>query len=109
MAVHDRSSREVSPRPLDEIEANCRRWYWGIVPPDGDYRQIARDAASPEHAREEITCMLEHLDFSTWACLGRLKSAVVWLHRLGIVGPVVWLGRWLHRETPFALTVRRSS
>jgi hypothetical protein len=49
------------------------------------------------------------LDFSTWACLGRLRSMVGWLHRLRLVSLVVWLGRRLHWETPFVLTVRKRS
>ncbi len=61
MADDQRPTIELPAHLLDEIEANCRRLYQGVGPPDADYRQIARDATSVERAREEISRLFERL------------------------------------------------
>ena len=45
--------------------------------------------------------------FSEWAALGKLKNIVQWIHSLGLVEVVIWLGKRLHWETPLILTLRR--
>ena len=51
---------------------------------------------------------LRTLSFSEWASLGRLKSILRWIHRLGLVDFIARLGKRLHWETPFILTLRKS-
>jgi SAM-dependent methyltransferase len=48
------------------------------------------------------------LDFSKWACLGKLNRILQWIHKLGMVHPIIWLGKKLHWETPIILTVRKT-
>lgn len=50
---------------------------------------------------------LRSLAFSGWATLGSLKNIVQLVHRLGLVEVVLWLGKRLHWETPFILTIRK--
>jgi SAM-dependent methyltransferase len=45
--------------------------------------------------------------FSEWAALGKLKNIVQWIHSLGLVEVVIWLGKRLHWETPLILTLRK--
>jgi len=50
---------------------------------------------------------LRSLDFSEWASLGALKRLVRWVHRAGLVRPVIWIGQRLHWETPFILVAEK--
>ncbi len=50
---------------------------------------------------------LKSLTFSGWATLATLKNIVQLLHSLGLVKLVLWLGKLLHWETPFVLTLRK--
>ena len=43
---------EIPVRPLDDIETNWWHLYQEIVHRNADYRQIARDAASPKRVRD---------------------------------------------------------
>jgi len=52
---------------------------------------------------------LRTLNFSQWALLGTIHRMAGWLHRLRLVGLVVWLGRRLRWETPLILTLRKRS
>ena len=45
------------------------------------------------------------INFSEWASLGTLKKYVRWIHRLKLTLIVIWLGKKLHWETPFVLTL----
>jgi SAM-dependent methyltransferase len=48
------------------------------------------------------------LAFSEWASLGKLKRILRWIHKLGVVHPIIWLGKKLHWETPLILTLRKT-
>ena len=50
---------------------------------------------------------LSTLDFSEWAALSVTKRVASWVHRLGLLRPVLWLARRLHWETPLILTLRK--
>lgn len=47
------------------------------------------------------------LDFSAWNTLGSLKKLLGVAQRLRVVEPILWIGKRLHWEHPFMLTVRK--
>jgi hypothetical protein len=52
---------------------------------------------------------LRTLDFSEWAALGKLKKILKWVQRVGLIRITLAIGRKLHWETPFILTLRKKS
>lgn len=50
---------------------------------------------------------LTTLEFSEWAALSLTKRVAGWVHRLGMLRPVLWLARRLHWETPLVLVLRK--
>lgn len=46
-------------------------------------------------------------NFSEWAELAKLKSIIRWIHALGLINLIVWLGKTFHWETPFVLVFRK--
>lgn len=51
---------------------------------------------------------LRAVDFSEWASLGKLKKWVRLVHRFKLVDAVIRIGKRLHWETPFVLTLRKN-
>jgi SAM-dependent methyltransferase len=47
------------------------------------------------------------LSFGSYAALGRLKRMLRLVHRLGLVGPLISVGRALHWQTPIVLSLRK--
>jgi SAM-dependent methyltransferase/uncharacterized membrane protein YbhN (UPF0104 family) len=47
------------------------------------------------------------LNFAEWAQLSILKRWVVWIHRLKLVRPLIWIGKKLHWETPFTVILKK--
>lgn len=80
-------------------------------------RPLLRRSLSPHSDRIEVLSWgqdlfverLQTLEFSEYAALGRLKSKLRILHRLGLVRLLCGVGKLLHWETPFLLTVRKKS
>ncbi len=89
------------PAFIDTLQLITRPWLERIV------QGHSREVAVLGWGQDLWERRLRTLDFSPWACLGRLRRMTAWLHRLGFVGLVVWLGRRLHWETPLVLTVRK--
>jgi SAM-dependent methyltransferase len=47
------------------------------------------------------------LGFSEWSTLGKLKSILRFVHRVGLARTIVGVGKLLHWETPIILTVQK--
>ena len=51
---------------------------------------------------------LLELDINTWASLGILRNAVIWLHRLRLHRLIAWLGGPFKWQTPLILVFRKN-
>lgn len=52
---------------------------------------------------------LRTLDFAEYASLGKLKSLLRWLHKVGLVGIGICLARFFNWQTPLVLTLRKTA
>jgi SAM-dependent methyltransferase len=77
----------------------------------GSLQQVALSQASKakilgwgqELWEERVRSML----FSPWGTLDTVKSILRTLHGLGLIEPLIWLGKRLHWETPLVLTMQK--
>lgn len=89
------------PRFLDGLRFINRTWLEAILNKHTNTEIVAWGVDTWEKR-------LRTLSFSEWASLGRLKGILCWIHRLRLVDIIVRLGKRLHWETPFVLTLRKS-
>jgi len=87
---------------LETLQLINRRWLGRMV------RRLPAPVEVLDWGVELWQNRVRTLQFAEYSSLGRLKRLVRWLHRLGLVHAVLWLGRRLHWETPLVLTLRRT-
>jgi SAM-dependent methyltransferase len=92
-----------NPAFLDTLQLISRPWLKRMLNPYRHQIEVLN------WGQDLFVHRLRTLDFAEYATLGRLKSILRIVHRLGLVRLVCAVGTLLHWETPLVLTVRKKA
>lgn len=91
------------PAFLETLQLINRPWLKRMLRPHRDQIEVRG------WGQDLFVRRLKTLEFSEYAALGRLKSKLRVMRKLGLIGLVTLLGRLLHWETPLILTARKKA